>query len=62
MCAQLDELAKRVDAGFEKVDQDMKAGFAKVDERFERLYRLLFVSAVSIVAALIAALAAALAT
>jgi hypothetical protein len=70
---RLDELSGRVDAGFAKVDQEMKAGFAKADQKMEagfaelrtaneRLYRLLFISAISIVVTLIAALAAALTT
>lgn len=70
---RLDELSGRVDAGFARVDQVMKAGFAKADQKMEagfaeqraaneRLYRLLFVSSISIVVTLIAALAAALTT
>jgi hypothetical protein len=57
--AKVDEEMK---AGFVKVDKEMKSGFAELRAANERMYRLLLGSAVSIVVALIAALAAALAT
>jgi len=45
---RLDDLNNRVDRGFDRVDADirtlrseMKAGFERVDERFESLHRLL---------------------
>ena len=71
--ARFDKVEGEMKAGFAKVDHEMKAGFAKVDQKMEsgfadlrtaneRLYRMLFVSAISIVVTLIAALAAALTT
>jgi len=71
--AKVDARFEKVDARFDRVEGEMKAGFAKVDQKMEsgfgdlrtaneRLYRMLFVSAISIVVALIAALAAALTT
>jgi len=45
---RLDDLNHRVDRGFDRVDADIralrietKAGFERVDERFESLHRLL---------------------
>jgi translation elongation factor EF-Tu-like GTPase len=32
---RLDELSRRMDAGFNKVDRDMKDGFARVDDSFK---------------------------
>ena len=47
--AKVDDLARRMEKGFERVDaelreqrHDMKAGFERIDERFERLHRLMF--------------------
>ena len=34
---RLDELNRRVDDGFMRVDREMKEGFAKVDRRFEQV-------------------------
>lgn len=34
---RLDELNERMKDGFAKADQDMKAGFAEVDKRFEKV-------------------------
>jgi hypothetical protein len=48
--------------GFETVDQKIDAGFASVGEKFERLYRLLLVSAVSVIVSLLGGIAALIAT
>jgi len=49
---RLDDLSKRVDDGFAKVDhkfehleKKMDAGFAQIDSKFEALHRMLFQAA-----------------
>jgi hypothetical protein len=68
---RLDDLNRKVDAGFDRIDGDiralrvetrteftalrgeMKAGFDRVDERFDALHRLLVQSVVVLLAALV---------
>jgi hypothetical protein len=40
--------------------KEMKAGFARIDEKFERLHRTLFLASVAVITALVAALTGAL--
>ncbi len=61
---QVDQRFKQVDQRFDRVDaemrglrDEMKAGFAKIDERFEAMQRLLLQSSVLVIVALIGLIA-----
>lgn len=58
---RLDELSRRMDAGFKemrdgfaRVDREMKEGFAQVNDRLERQNHTLLIGALGVIAALIA--------
>ena len=36
---RLDEMSRRMDAGFKELRQEMREGFARVDKRFEQVDR-----------------------
>jgi hypothetical protein len=62
--ARLDDLNVRVDRGFDRVDADIgalraetKAGFERVDERFEAMHRLLLRFCGLMIAALVGLIA-----
>lgn len=64
LAARVDDIDTRMEQGFTRLDaelreqrREMKAGFERVDERFERLQRLLFQAAVVTIAALIGLIA-----
>ncbi len=46
---RLDELSQRTDAGFKEIRKEMREGFARIDERFERLYLVLITGAIGLV-------------
>jgi len=46
---RLDELSRRMDDGF----KEMRAGFARMDERFERLYLVLITGSIGLVASVL---------
>jgi hypothetical protein len=61
---RLDDLSHRVDRGFDRVDADIrglraetKAGFERVDERFEAMHRLLLRFCGLMIAALVGLIA-----
>lgn len=61
---RLDDLNRRVDRGFDRVDADIgalraetKAGFDRVDERFEAMHRLLLRFCGLMIAALVGLIA-----
>ena len=61
---RLDDLSQRMDAGFERVDRDirdlrteMSGGFDRIDARFDVLQRTLFLAAAGVVASLIGLIA-----
>jgi len=61
---KVDDLARRMEKGFTRVDaelreqrQEMKAGFERVNERFERLHRLMVQFCGIAIAALISLIA-----
>lgn len=47
---RLDELSRRMDAGFKEVREEMREGFARIDKRFERLYYVMITTSVGLVA------------
>ena len=51
--AELLEQRREVKAGLDKVDSDMRAGFEKLNERFDRMQRTMLWAAVTIVVALL---------
>ena len=52
--AELLEQRREVKAGLDKVDSNMRAGFEKLDDRFERMQRTMLWAAVTIIVALLA--------
>jgi len=63
---RLDDLSKRVDQGFERVDADIRAlrsevrtGFDRVDARFDSLQRTLIIGCIGFAASLAASVVAA---
>lgn len=61
---RLDELSRRMDAGFKEMREEMREGFARmdkrfkqVDKRFERLYYTLITASFGLVVSVILAVA-----
>jgi hypothetical protein len=46
---RLDEMSRRMDAGFKELREEMREGFARTDERFDRLYFVLITAAIGVV-------------
>jgi archaellum component FlaC len=54
---QVDERFEQVDERFVRLERDMKAGFDKLNERFDRLYYLILVTIVGLAGSLLASTA-----
>jgi hypothetical protein len=62
--ARLDELSRRMDAGFKEMREEMREGFARVDKRFEqvdkrfeRLYYVMITASIGLVVSVLLTLA-----
>jgi hypothetical protein len=61
---RLDELSRRMDAGFREMREEMREGFARVDrrfeqvdKRFERLYYVMITASLGLVTSVLLAMA-----
>ena len=59
---RLDELSRRMDAGFKEMREEMREGFARVDKRFEqvdkrfeRLYYVMITASIGLVTSVLLA-------
>ena len=54
---RLDELSRRMDAGFRELREETREVFARIDQRFERLYYVMITASVGLVASVLLTLA-----
>ena len=61
---RLDELSRRMDAGFKEMREEMREGFARIDKRFEqvdksfeRLYYVMITASIGLVTSVLLAVA-----